>query len=147
MRYHLFIGTHYWYDVSITMQCIDSLPFFTLYNCDGHLNAFGITPNEYGGNTGFRLETASSQYMKVRLKREIFWIIFIPSPILTFRSFLPVFTLKTIKKSYLPLFLPFPKFHQFSPPPPSSPGERAVGQYIYRCKIVLTVVQRTNDFS
>ena len=37
----MFLGQHYWYDISNDMDCEDFFPFFLLYNSDV-LNGFGF---------------------------------------------------------------------------------------------------------
>jgi len=49
---HCFVtmGVHYWYDVTLDMNCGDFLPFFILYNDNG-LNAWGYALNTKGGTS------------------------------------------------------------------------------------------------
>jgi len=49
---HCFVtmGVHYWYNVTLDMNCGDFLPFFILYNDDG-LNAWGYALNTKGGTS------------------------------------------------------------------------------------------------
>jgi len=49
---HCFVtmGVHYWYNVTLDMDCGDFLPFFILYNENG-LNAWGYSLNTKGGSS------------------------------------------------------------------------------------------------
>jgi charged multivesicular body protein 7 len=46
----LFTGVHYWYNVTLDMDCGDFMPFFILYN-NNALNAWGYALNTKGGTS------------------------------------------------------------------------------------------------